>query len=64
MTIPNGKEFCKLLEQNGWSLRRIEGSHHIYGKSGSIVHISVLVHGNKVMKLGLYKHLRKLAEIP
>lgn len=63
MTIPNGKEFCKLLEQHGWSLRRIEGSHHIYGKTGSIVRLSVPVHGNKQLKLGLYKHLLRLAEI-
>ncbi len=63
MTIPTGKEFCKQLEQRGWSLRRIEGSHHIYGQSGSIVRISVPVHANKQLKLGLYKHLRKLAEM-
>lgn len=58
-----GKEFCRLLEQKGWQLLRVHGSHHIYGKPGSIVRISVPVHGNQPLKLGLLKHLVKLAEI-
>ena len=63
MTIPNGKEFCRTLEEHSWRLMRTEGSHFIYGKPGSIVRLSVPVHGNKPMKLGLYRHLLKLAEI-
>ncbi len=26
----SGKSFCQLLEQQGWELKRINGSHHIY----------------------------------
>ena len=63
MNPPNGKEFCQTLEAHGWRLMRTEGSHHIYGKPGSIVRLSVPVHGNKQLKLGLYRHLLKLAEI-
>jgi predicted RNA binding protein YcfA (HicA-like mRNA interferase family) len=63
MNPPNGKEFCKTLEQNGWKLRRTEGSHFIYGKEGSINRISVPVHGNKPLKFGLWMHLKKLAGI-
>jgi len=37
----SGKEFARLLESNGWSLQRINGSHHIYSKAGSPVRISV-----------------------
>jgi hypothetical protein len=37
--------------------------HHIYGKIGSIVRISVPVHGNQPLKLGLMRHLLKLAGI-
>jgi len=25
----SGKEFAKILEQHGWKLSRIKGSHHI-----------------------------------
>lgn len=57
----SGKEFARLLERNGWSLRRINGSHHIYGKEGTQVRISVPIHGNDALKLGLQRHLFKLA---
>ena len=56
-----GKELARVLERHGWELRRIQGSHHIYGKSGSVVRLSVPVHGNKPLKIGLLKHLLKSA---
>ena len=59
----SGKEFARLLEQCCWVLLRINGSHHIYGKPGSIVRLSVPIHGNQALKLGLQRHLLKLAEI-
>jgi len=37
MKTISGKELCKLLEQNQWELKRINGSHHIYCKEGSVV---------------------------
>ena len=63
MKTLSGKEFCKLLQEKGWSLARINGSHHIYIKQGSILRISVPVHGNKSLKSGLQKSLMKSAEI-
>jgi predicted RNA binding protein YcfA (HicA-like mRNA interferase family) len=60
----SGKEFCRLLEQAGWSLERINGSHHIYSKAGSKVRPSVPVHSNRTLKIGLQKHLMKLAGLP
>jgi len=59
----NGKRLCQLLEAKGWELKRINGSHHIYVKAGSIVRISVPVHGNKSLKIGLQKHHMKIAGI-
>jgi len=29
-----GKKLCKILEENGWALARIKGSHHVYIKDG------------------------------
>ena len=26
----SGKDFAKLLNQKGWELKRIHGSHHVY----------------------------------
>jgi predicted RNA binding protein YcfA (HicA-like mRNA interferase family) len=61
MKTVSGKDFSKLLEKNGWNLLRINGSHHIYGKQGSIVRISVPIHGNTPLKTGLLNHLLKMS---
>ena len=63
MKVISGKKFCKLLETKGWELRRINGSHHIYAKVGENARISVPVHGNTPLKIGLQKHLMKIAGI-
>jgi predicted RNA binding protein YcfA (HicA-like mRNA interferase family) len=56
----SGKEFVKIIERHGWILLRVIGSHHIYGKPGTIVRLSVPIHGNVPLKLGLLKHLIKM----
>jgi predicted RNA binding protein YcfA (HicA-like mRNA interferase family) len=59
----SGRDFARIVERRGWTLLRVTGSHHIYGKSGSVVRLSIPVHGNKPLKTGLLRHLAKLAEI-
>jgi predicted RNA binding protein YcfA (HicA-like mRNA interferase family) len=59
----SGKAFCRLLEHHGWRLLRVQGSHHVYGKVGQRARISVPVHANRPLKLGLQRHLLKLAGI-
>ena len=61
MKSVSGKEFAKALERQGWSLLRVQGSHHIYGRAGSEVRLSVPVHGNQVLKTGLLRHLMRAA---
>ncbi len=61
MKTVSGKDLCKVLEQHGWTLLRIQGSHHIYGCTGSIVRISVPVHANRDLKRGLLRHLLNCA---
>jgi predicted RNA binding protein YcfA (HicA-like mRNA interferase family) len=63
MKTISGKKFCQVIEQHGWSLLRVNGSHHIYGKAGSIVRLSIPVHGNDSLKTGLLRHLMKTAEL-
>ncbi|MCA1634157.1 MAG: type II toxin-antitoxin system HicA family toxin [Acidobacteria bacterium] len=63
MKSVSGKEFVKVLESGGWQLLRVQGSHHIYGRAGSVVRISVPVHGNQPLKVGLLRHLMKQAGI-
>ncbi len=57
----SGKQLAKLLEANGWILLRVQGSHHIYGKAGIASRISVPIHGNKDLKIGLLRNLLKTA---
>jgi predicted RNA binding protein YcfA (HicA-like mRNA interferase family) len=61
MKAISGKKLSGILEHHGWELLRIQGSHHIYGKSGQVKRISVPIHGNKALKIGLLKHFLKVA---
>jgi predicted RNA binding protein YcfA (HicA-like mRNA interferase family) len=58
-----GKAFCRLLEGHGWQRLRVQGSHHVYGKASQRARISVPAHGNRPLKVGLQRHLLKLAGI-
>jgi predicted RNA binding protein YcfA (HicA-like mRNA interferase family) len=59
-----GRELARLVERHGWTLLRISGSHHIYGKTGSVVRLSIPIHGGKPLKTGLLRHLLKSSGIP
>jgi predicted RNA binding protein YcfA (HicA-like mRNA interferase family) len=61
MKAATGKDFARTLERHGWKLLRVQGSHHIYGKTGSNVRLSVPIHGNQTLKIGMLKHFMKLA---
>jgi predicted RNA binding protein YcfA (HicA-like mRNA interferase family) len=63
MKLVTGRDFARIVEHRGWTLLRINGSHHIYGKAGSVVRLSIPIHGNKPLKRGLLRHLAKLADI-
>ena len=59
----SGKELAKILEKCGWILLRAQGSHHIYGKTGNDARLSVPIHRNQTLKIGLLKHLLEQAEL-
>ena len=61
MKALSGKELTRIVERHGWQLLRVHGSHHIYGKPGSVVRLSIPVHGTRPLKVGLLKHLLKMA---
>ncbi|NUN97872.1 MAG: type II toxin-antitoxin system HicA family toxin [Candidatus Omnitrophica bacterium] len=56
-----GKDFISVLEQPGWRVLRINGSHHACGKTGDPSRISFPVHGNRPIKEGLLLYFLKLA---
>jgi predicted RNA binding protein YcfA (HicA-like mRNA interferase family) len=57
----SGKEFIRALQRSGWTLARLNGSHHILTKSGHRERIVVPVHGNRPLKIGLLKSQMKVA---
>ncbi len=63
MKSVSGKELASALERQGWVLKRITGSHHIYTKPGMLVRLSVPIHSNKPLKVGLLRHLLKQADL-
>jgi len=52
-----GRKLVKLLQQNGWHLDRVGGSHHILMKGDKT--LSVPVHGSKDLGKGLLHALMK-----
>lgn len=60
----SGRDFARLVEGRGWRLLRVSGSHHVYGNGGTVARLSIPIHGNRPLKIGLLRHLAKLAEIP
>jgi predicted RNA binding protein YcfA (HicA-like mRNA interferase family) len=55
----SGKRMCRALEQRGWRLDRIAGSHHIYRHPTASRPITVPVHGNKTLKSGTQRSIMR-----
>ena len=47
MKCVNGKRMARLVEDNGWRLARINGSHHIYVKEGRMERLVIPIHAAK-----------------
>jgi len=56
----NSKEVVKKLEADGWELRSVRGSHHIFKHPTKPGHISV-PHPNKDLGVGFVNKLLKQA---
>ena len=63
MKAISGKTLCKIVERNGWELKRVTGSHHIYAREGVDVIISIPVHSNRDLPKGTLKSIMKDAEL-
>jgi predicted RNA binding protein YcfA (HicA-like mRNA interferase family) len=59
----SGKRLCKIVEQKGWILRRITGSHHIYENLEEEQILSIPVHRNQDLKVGTLKALMKIVQL-
>jgi predicted RNA binding protein YcfA (HicA-like mRNA interferase family) len=59
----SGPTLARALERKGWRLLRVNGSHHIYGKTGERARLSIPCHGARPLKSGLQRHLMKVAGV-
>ncbi|AQG77999.1 type II toxin-antitoxin system HicA family toxin [Spirosoma montaniterrae] len=57
------KRLITLLEERGWQLQRIKGSHHIYFSEELNRTIPVPMHGNRDMAKGTFFSILKQAGI-
>jgi predicted RNA binding protein YcfA (HicA-like mRNA interferase family) len=57
------KHFIKILEQHGWVLKRITGSHHILVHPERQRPLVVLIHGNRDIPTGLFRSMIKQAKL-
>lgn len=63
MKTISGKAMSSLLQRKGWTLARVTGSHHIFVRQGSNLRITVPVHANRDLKIGLQRAIMKQANI-
>ena len=47
----------RIFKAAGWQVNNIEGSHYILTKENSEIHLSIPVHKNKILGIGLLKKL-------
>lgn len=52
------REVIKILKNNGWQLRRIEGDHYIFKKEG-IKYLTSVPIGRNTVRLGTLKNIEK-----
>jgi len=55
----SGRRMCKLLEDRGWQLDRISGSHHIFTQPDTGGRVTVPVHGNHDLKPGTQRSIMR-----
>jgi predicted RNA binding protein YcfA (HicA-like mRNA interferase family) len=63
MKAISGKMLCKIVERNGWELKRVTGSHHIYVKEDVDAILSIPVYGNRDLPKGTLKSIMEDAEL-
>jgi len=56
----SGKDLAKAIQQAGWNLNRVKGSHHIFTKAGRRERIVIPIHGSRPLKTGLLRALMKI----
>ena len=59
----SGKSLARAIQRKGWTLARIQGSHHIFVTPGRRERLVIPIHGNRPLKIGLLRSLMKIADL-
>jgi predicted RNA binding protein YcfA (HicA-like mRNA interferase family) len=59
----SGKELTRAVQREGWTLARIQGSHHIFVLPGRRERIVIPIHGSQPLKIGLLRSLMRIADL-
>ena len=59
MKVISGKRMCRVLEERGWTLARINGSHHIDRDPVTGRQVVVPVHANQDLKPGTQRGIMR-----
>jgi predicted RNA binding protein YcfA (HicA-like mRNA interferase family) len=57
----SGRDLARIIERRGWTLARVNGSHHIFTMAGRRERLSIPVHGNRPLKTGILRSFMKIA---
>ena len=57
----SGRELARIVQQRGWTLARVHGSHYVFTMPGRRERIVVPIHRNQPLKKGLLRSLMKIA---
>jgi predicted RNA binding protein YcfA (HicA-like mRNA interferase family) len=57
----SGRELAQVIQRRGWTLARIQGSHHVFTMADRRERIVIPIHGNQPLKKGLLRSLMKIA---
>jgi len=63
MKAVTGRRMARIAESKGWTLARINGSHHVYTMDGRMERVVIPIHGNKTLKVGLQRSLMKIIPV-
>jgi len=57
----SGRQLARVVQERGWRLARIHGSHHIFTMPNRLERLVIPMHGNRPLKVGLLRSLMKIA---
>ena len=57
----SGRDLARVVQDRGWHLARVHGSHHIFTMPDRRERLVIPIHGNRPLKVGLLRALMKIA---